>query len=135
MRLPIQVEAIVFKMQDDVPLFLMLKRNEKKGGFWQPVTGGVEEGEEIIDALYREIREELAIDQPKRVIPEVYYFEFEESYGLMKEYVFGIEIDDTQEISLSPEHVALQWCTETEAINLMKYETNKEGLRRLTSLI
>ena len=46
-RQPIQVEGIVFRKNHNQTEFLLLKRLPTRGGFWQPVTGGVEEGETI----------------------------------------------------------------------------------------
>ena len=45
-----QVEVIVFKMVNGQPLFLLLKRNPRRGGFWQPITGGVHDEEKLPDA-------------------------------------------------------------------------------------
>ena len=49
-RLPIQIEAILFKRTDGKIQYLILKRHPPKshpeiGQFWQPITGGLEEGE------------------------------------------------------------------------------------------
>ena len=42
-----QVEVIVFKIVDGKPIFLLMKRQPERGGFWQPVTGGVEADEGV----------------------------------------------------------------------------------------
>ena len=34
--------------------FLLLKTNERRGNFWQNITGGVDEGETFRDAALRE---------------------------------------------------------------------------------
>ena len=49
MRLPIEIEGILFKRADGKIQYLLLKRHPEKGGFWQPVTGGLEEGETKIE--------------------------------------------------------------------------------------
>jgi len=49
MRLPIQVEAILFRRADGKIQYLLLKKRRRE--FWQPITGGLEEGETKIEAL------------------------------------------------------------------------------------
>ena len=66
--MPIQVEAIVFRRNSNTIEYLLLKRLPDRNGFWQPVTGGLEEGETLVEALRREIREETGIKNLIRVI-------------------------------------------------------------------
>jgi len=61
MRLPIQVEVIIFRRNGSRIEYLLLKRLPERNGFWQPVTGGVEEGETRKEALCREVMEETGI--------------------------------------------------------------------------
>ena len=65
MRLPIQVQAILFRKINGRTQYLLLKRIPVTGGleegFWQPVTGGIEEGEKRTEALKREVSEETGI--------------------------------------------------------------------------
>lgn len=131
-----QVEIIVFKIIDNDIFFLLLKRNEQKGGFWQPITGGVEEGEELAAAVDRELWEETGVMKYLRVINDVYYFEFDSGeYGVLKEYVFGVEVAPDVDIKISPEHTEMRWCSLDESIELLKYENNKTAFRKLFSLI
>lgn len=130
-----EVEAILFKLNNGTPLFLLLKRALDRGGFWQPVTGGINPGEEIKNALVREINEETGVKDFIRIIDNVYYFEFDGGNGFMKEYVFGVEISPDQNIQISEEHTERRWCSLEEAIELLKWDSNKEGFRRLYSLL
>ena len=131
-----QVEIIVFKIVNNKILFLMLKRNEQKGGFWQPITGGVEDGESLAQAVNRELREETGITNYLRIINDVYYFEFDTiECGVLKEYVFGVQIATDMDAKLSPEHTEMKWCTLEESLALLKYENNKTGFKKLISLL
>jgi len=40
---------------------LLLRTNEKRGNFWQNITGKVEEGEDFLQGAFREAEEELGI--------------------------------------------------------------------------
>ncbi len=131
-----QVEIIVFKIVDTKLLFLMLKRNEQRGGFWQPVTGGVEAGENLIQAVNRELQEETGIIDYLRILDDVYYFEFDTiECGTLKEYVFGIQVAPNIDVEISYEHTDMKWCTIEESLALLKYESNKNALKKLVSLL
>jgi len=131
-----QVEVIVFKIVDDKTIFLLLKRNEQKGGFWQPITGGVKDGENLAQAVNREMQEETDITSYLRIINDVHYFEFDTAeYGILKEYVFGVQIAPDMYAKLSPEHTEMKWCTLEESLVLLKYENNKTGFKKLISLL
>ena len=109
MRLPIQAQVIIFTNN---PLrFLMLKRPEDKGGFWQPVTGGVEDGETIEAAAKRELSEETAL-HPIEWLGEIMRFQFEENGWWFSEYVFATRVEAEPILT---EHVEFRWCTLEEA--------------------
>jgi len=132
----IQVEIIVFKWIDDQPLFLLAKRSEKKGGFWQPITGGVEKGEEILDAAKRELFEETQITDYIQILQDVHYFEFNSDAGdHLKEYVFGFEVAADTEAKLSHEHTEMKWCNLQQALDLLKHDNNKIAFKKLNDLI
>jgi len=128
-----QVEAIVFKrLVSGELLFLMLKRTPERGGFWQPVTGNVEEGESFEVAALREIQEELGINTIIRLIDTGYSYEFTDNGLDQFERIFGIEVSINQEVNLSHEHTEYKWVSKEEALEVyLKYPGNKEGLRRL----
>lgn len=131
MRLPIEVEAIIFRRNDKGIECLLLKRLPQKNGFWQPVTGGVEEGETLEEALRREIMEETGVRNIVAVIEGLYYFEFSDP-NLNQEYVYGVEVSPSEEIMLNgEEHSEYKWCGFQEALQLLSWKENKEALRKL----
>src|SRR5512136_387235 len=101
MRLPIQVEAIIFRRNGNRVEYLLLKRLPERNGFWQPITGGVEEGETQKEALCREIGEETGIKSMVTILENLYYFEFSDP-NPNQEYVYGIEVSSSEEIMLDP---------------------------------
>ena len=131
-----QVEIIVFKIVNDKILFLLLKRNKQKGGFWQPITGGVHDGESLADAVKRELLEEIGIKDYIRIYNKIHYFEFDtDKLETLKEYVFGVQIADDTTAKLSPEHTDMKWCTIEKALELLKYDSNKVGFKKLFDLL
>ena len=135
MRLPIQVEAIIFRRNGNVIEYLLLKRLPERNGFWQPVTGGVEEGETPDEALQREIMEETGVRNIVAVIEDLYHFEFSDP-NLNQEYVYGVEVSSSEEIVLDPkEHSEYRWCSLQEALQLLHWKENKEALRKLNTTL
>jgi len=135
MRLPIQVEAIIFRRNGNVIEYLLLKRLPERNGFWQPVTGGVEEGETRDEALQREIMEETGVRNIVAVIEDLYHFEFSDP-NLNQEYVYGVEVSSSEEIVLDPkEHSEYRWCSLQEALQLLHWKENKEALRKLNTTL
>jgi len=131
MRLPIQVEAIIFRRNGNKVEYLLLKRLPERNGFWQPVTGGVEEGETRKEALCREIREETGIKNIIAVLEDLYLFEFSDP-NLNQEYVYGVEVSPSEEIMLDQkEHSEYRWCSFQEALQLLHWKENKKALRKL----
>ena len=135
MRLPIQVEAIIFRRNDSRIEYLLLKRLPERNGFWQPVTGGVEEGETRDEALRREVMEETGVKNIVAVIEGLYYFEFSDP-NLNQEYVYGVEISLSEKIVLDQkEHSEYRWCSFQEALQLLHWKENKEALRKLNGAL
>ena len=139
MRLPIQIEAILYKRTDGklqyLLLNLLLKTIPRRGGFWQPITGGLEEGEAKIEALRREIREETGITNIIRIMENVHYHEFLDPH-LVKEYVFGVEVSSNEQVILDgKEHSEFKWCNFQEALRLMKWKGNKDALKKLDRIL
>lgn len=131
MRLPIQVEAIIFRRNNNMVEYLLLKRLPERNGFWQPVTGGMEEGETRVEALLREVMEETGIKNTVGVIEGLYYFEFSDP-NPNQEYVYGVEVSPSEEIVLDrKEHSEYRWCNFQEALQLLRWKENKDALRKL----
>ena len=145
MRLPIQVQAILFRKINGRTQYLLLKRIPGTGGFeegfWQPVTGGIEEGEKRTEALKREVSEETGIKNFVRMVENVHYDEFwdffkrEARQRLIKEFVFGVEISSNEKVAISREHSEYRWCSYEEALKLLRWNENKEALKRLNRIL
>jgi 8-oxo-dGTP pyrophosphatase MutT (NUDIX family) len=138
-----QVECFVFRQNKGHFEFLLLKRIPAKGSFWQPPCGGVEKGEDLLSASYREIEEETSIKKEDiiKVISDVHTFVMDKHYLTgepmtpITEYVFGFEVSENTQISIEeniyPEHEEYRWVSFEEALHLLKWDNNKEGLQAL----
>jgi dATP pyrophosphohydrolase len=139
MKLPLQVDVIIFYKFKDSYKYLMMQRNDDRGGFWQPVTGGVEDGESILEAAKREVSEEAGYknSELKRVIDLDYSFQFKlkNKDFWITEYVFAAEASHPDFIRLEKEHQKVVWSTFDEAMKLLEWDTNKETLKKLHDLL
>lgn len=94
--------------------FLIMKRthykNDNSGDFWDIPGGSVDEGEDINDAIVREIREEVGIEVKERlkILKMNSSKGKNESYGIFVLYYLE-NFDMSQEIVLSEEHSEFKW--------------------------
>jgi len=141
MRLPIQVQAILYRKTNTKTQYLLLKRISDTGGFWQPVTGGIEKGETRIQALKSEVKGETGIKNLAKIINDIHYYEFSDLFKrenrqrLIKEYAFGVEVSPNEKITISWEHTEYKWCSFQEALKLLKWKENKEALKKLNKIL
>ncbi len=129
------VLGIIFKRGQTGTFFLLLKRNPRQGGFWQPLTGGVEEGETLEEALMREVREETGIKEVLQVIPGLLSHRFYAPRAV-HEHAFGVEVRPGTRVKLDgKEHSDARWCTYDQAKSMLVFPANRTALERLESMI
>lgn len=132
------VQVNIYRWRDGQLEFLLLKRIQEEDGFWQPVTGHMEAGETVADTLKREVIEETGIHKFKDLTDQLYSYEWysddqDEARGVKgRDIVFGAEVRPETEVTLNPkEHDEYEWLPYDEALRRLKWQGNKESLRRL----
>ena len=128
MELPIKTQAIIYCRIKDGHKYLILKRSEIDGGYWQPVVGTVKEEESIIQCMLREIGEEVGIKEVVEVSKQLYNFSWERDDQVYLEFVYAIEIDEKASITLSEEHDEYLWLDFNDAVKKVKYDSNKQSI-------
>jgi len=140
-RQPVQVAVNIYRKTLVKGLLVLgLLRIEEWGGFWQPVTGGVLQGESLEEAAFREVDEETGITRPLFLfdlnyrysfeLPEKYKIFYDEDVDTLTEHAFGYETD-VADIILSDEHTEYRWLTPPDALELYEYPEYCEALRRV----
>ena len=128
-----QVEIIVFRKSKNKDFeFLILKRNEERGGFWQPLTGGVKQGESFNEALMRELCEETGINDIEIIKPLSMFHIFRKNEKKAENELMGISYwckTRTAEVRLSDEHTNYKWFTPEEALKLADRSELKRYLK------
>lgn len=126
-----QVDSYIYRNTDAGPVYLVLKRNTGKyyEHLWQGVAGKIEKGETAWQTVVRELEEETG-KKPLKVFIADNIASF---YNARKDHIqmvpiFGIEVDNS-EVQLSEEHSEYKWVSFEEALSLLTWKGQKEGLR------
>jgi dATP pyrophosphohydrolase len=127
--LPIIVQIIVYRIKRGGPEFLLLKRTRERGGFWNVVNGTLELNESIIEARNRELLEETGIENVLHWSNEINRFSFQYKSDTMVVLVYDAEVNESQKIVINHEHTEYRWVNFEEAMNMLKFDDDKNGLR------
>ncbi|KIA76850.1 Bis(5'-nucleosyl)-tetraphosphatase [Parachlamydia acanthamoebae] len=128
---PITITAFIIKKAEPYDQYLILRRcSSHFFGSWQPVTGGIEDGETAWEAALREIQEETDL-QPDRFyageVVEIYYEVYRNAVVTVP--VFVAFIDSPQEVATSPtEHDAFLWLPYEEAFSYLEFAEQRRAL-------
>jgi dATP pyrophosphohydrolase len=144
-RTPQNILVLPFRrlMDRRVVYAIFLRADDPADPFWQGVAGGVEEGETLIEAARRELREEtgllpppgrwIALDARASVPASVFRDSILWGSGtfVVHEHAFGVEVSAGDEIALSHEHSQYRWLELDAALKLLRYDSNRTALWEL----
>ena len=138
------ISSLILIYSEDFKVLLM-ERADKKG-FWQSVTGSLEDNETPKDAAIREVFEETGIDTSQYQLEDWNLFHIYEIYADWRyryaphvthnqEHIFGLKVPTTIPIQLSKdEHVQYLWVDWREAMDKVFSWTNVEAIKKLAEI-
>jgi dATP pyrophosphohydrolase len=138
------VSSLVLIYRDDFKVLLM-ERADKKG-FWQSVTGSLEENETPRDAAIREVFEETGIDSTQYQLEDWELSHIYEIYAHWRyryapdithntEHIFALKVPASIPIQLSAdEHVQYLWVDWRDAMDKVFSWTNVEAIKKLAEI-
>lgn len=143
-RAPFQVLILLYRITNDRVEYCIFNRSDFKAGLWQFVSGGGEDGETHLEAAKRELQEETALKHNDSLrslktitsIPSCHFKEIVNNYPdlyVIPEYSFAMEV--VGYIKLSHEHSEFRWLDSDEAMDLLKYDSNKTALYELSMIL
>ena len=103
-------------------------------GHWDFPKGNIEDGEDEVQAAYREIFEETGIQNVhflEGFRKKIQYHYRRGHKSIRKEVIFYIARTDTKEIILSNEHIGYAWKDYIEAMNQLTYKSAKDLLKEV----
>lgn len=129
------IQNIVYRKRGDILEVLLLKRTEERGGFWNVVNGTLEDGESIDDCRKRELFEEAGIKNILSWSDEINRFNFDYKGKTMTVMVFAAQVAEDQDIVINNEHTEYKWVGFDEAIEMMKFDDDKQALEKCQALL
>ena len=134
------VVAVIYRDGGDEPEFLLMHRKLHWKG-WELPKGGINEGETEEAALAREIEEEtgLRVDIVGKV-PVTISYDYSENFQKQfktrgAEQSVYLARYKPGEIFLSDEHDDFRWATFQEALQLLRYDGQKQALERAFEML
>ena len=105
-----KIQVIIIQIETVPSEVLLLKTNKQRQGFWQNVTGSVEDGEEYINAAKRELFEETGLTA-NHLIPLPSIIEFKDRFGrdVMEKCYLALLDKKPTNIQISHEHEKFLW--------------------------
>jgi len=133
------VEVCVFKIEEDRPQYLLLKRSIDDSlypGIWQFVTGTMKEGEHAVQAAIREFREETGLEVIRCwVVPYVNSFYVAANDTVHASPFFAVEVNPRDQPRLSHEHQEYAWCKPEDAGRRLVWPGQRYGLQIVDEFI
>ena len=104
-------------------------------GIWQPVTGGLEPGERIVDGALRELVEETGIGpggiEALYGLDQVNLFHADHIDMLQAEAVFAADLRPGVEAALSEEHDEQRWVSPAEAAEMVLWPAYRAAIAQI----
>src|SRR5919206_2291280 len=125
--------AILFSINNESSksVFLLL---HYASGHWDFPKGNIEDGEDELQAAYREIFEETGIKNVhflKGFRKKIQYYYRRGDLLIRKEVIFYLAKTNTKEITLSNEHIGYAWKDYMEAMNQLTYKSAQDLLKEV----
>jgi dATP pyrophosphohydrolase len=137
--------VVIFAETDGSREFLLLKRIESEGGFWQSVTGSLEDEETHLEAAVREVREETGITVSADDLIDLQLlntFEIAPQWQARyapgvthnEEVCFAIRVVKSSVHIDSIEHDDWAWVSYARAMKVLNWESSRRALARIAGM-
>jgi len=143
---PRSVQVVIFAQTATGVEYLLLRRIASHGGFWQSVTGSLEENETHRQAAAREVEEETGIRRREGELIElgvVNIFEIAPQWRVKyapgvthnEEVCFALKVDKCEVRIDTIEHEAYAWVDYETAIEMLYWQSNERAFAAVADLL
>ena|ERR1700754_730733 len=143
---PRSVQVVIFANTAQGREFLLLRRVSSHGGFWQSVTGSLEDGESHIEAAVREVYEETGYSiRPQELIELglVNVFEIAPQWRIKyasgithnEEVCFALEVIKRDVVIDPVEHESFVWVDYDTALGMLYWDSNRRACAAVADLL
>ena len=116
------VVVLVF-IQNSEGKFLIQKRSERKNGLFATTGGHPKSGEDSIQGIITEVKEEIGLDIKSEDLQLYYSGRSDNERVFWDDYYIKMDVPDIESLKLQEEEVAsVHWFSRDEIIDLMKNE-------------
>lgn len=138
-KTPISALVLIYT----VDLQVLIMERADKPGYWQSVTGSLEQAETPLQTAIREVQEETGLEAAKYTMQDWHASNIYEIYPHWRhryapevthntEHLFGLLLPEPLPIKLAPdEHVQYEWVDWREAAKRVFSWTNVDALSKL----
>ena len=117
------IEAWIYHPEDGE--ILLLRVEDEKVSFWQPITGGIESGESPEEACLREIKEETGLLLHRSNLTSLGDFTVKIDENLTIHKNLFLALTEQKEIQISDEHVGAQWIALEKVSSQLYWPSNQ----------
>ena len=117
------IEAWIYHPEDGE--ILLLRVENEKVSFWQPITGGIESGESPEEACLREIKEETGLVLACSSLTGLGNFIVKIDEHLTIHKNLFLVLTEQKEIQISDEHVGAQWVALDKVSSQLYWPSNQ----------
>ena len=117
------IEAWIYHPEDRE--ILLLKVENEKVSFWQPITGGIESGESPEEACLREIKEETGLLLACSNLTSLGDFTIKIDENLTIHKNLFLALTEQKVIQISDEHVGAQWIALEKVSSQLYWPSNQ----------
>lgn len=128
-NLPVIIQSIIYRINNQQPEVLLLKRSKERGDFWNVVNGTLESDESVKGCRERELFEEAGIKDVLDWSGEINRFSFKYQDYIIVVLVYAAKVKKNQEVIINNEHTEYKWLKFSEAIKMVKFDDDKKGLQ------
>ncbi len=135
----ISAGVIIFYLENNEPLYLLLfrKADGKFKEHYGFVQGNIEANEKAEETAIREAKEEAGLDIALILDfkERINYFYRKEGKNISKQVIFFLARAKSKEVKISQEHDAYFWLHFDEAIEKLKFENQRQLLKKAHEFI